>query len=140
MVFSSLLFIFRFLPIALALYYLVPPKLKNLTLFLISLFFYSWGEVRYFPVMFLWGNNGFSRIAGTGSGKVLVIKDSYANSFVPFLLGDYGTIDVVDLRSLKSTTVDELIAQNGYDNVLVLYNFQSFSSDTNLVLLNRSAG
>ena len=90
--------------------------------------------------MFLWGNNGFSRIAGTGSGKVLVIKDSYANSFVPFLLGDYGTIDVVDLRSLKSTTVDELIAQNGYDNVLVLYNFQSFSSDTNLVLLNRSAG
>ena len=51
MVFSSLLFIFRFLPIALALYYLVPPKLKNLTLFLISLFFYSWGEVRYFPVM-----------------------------------------------------------------------------------------
>lgn len=51
MVFSSLLFIFRFLPIALAVYYLAPPRLKNLALFLISLFFYSWGEVRYFPVM-----------------------------------------------------------------------------------------
>ena len=28
-----------------------PPKLKNLTLFLVSLFFYSWGEARYFPIM-----------------------------------------------------------------------------------------
>ena len=51
MVFSSLLFIFRFLPIALAIYYLAPARLKNPVLFLISLFFYSWGEVRYFPVM-----------------------------------------------------------------------------------------
>ena len=51
LVFSSLLFIFRFLPIALALYYIAPPKLKNLTLFLVSLFFYSWGEARYFPIM-----------------------------------------------------------------------------------------
>ena len=51
MVFSSLLFIFRFLPIALAVYYIAPPRLKNLALFLSSLVFYSWGEVRYFPVM-----------------------------------------------------------------------------------------
>ena len=43
---------------------------------------------------------------------------------------------MVDLRSLKGATVDSLIAENGYDDVLVLYNFQSFSSDTNLVLLN----
>ncbi len=51
MVFSSLMFLFRFLPIALALYYLSPPKLKNFTLFVVSIVFYSWGEVRYFPVM-----------------------------------------------------------------------------------------
>lgn len=42
---------FRFLPIALAVYYLAPARFKNLALFLISIFFYSWGEVRYFPVM-----------------------------------------------------------------------------------------
>ena len=51
MVFSTLLFLFRFLPIALGLYYLVPYKLKNTVLFLTSLVFYSWGEVKYFPIM-----------------------------------------------------------------------------------------
>lgn len=51
MVFSTILFLFRFLPITLALYYLSPPRLKNTTLFLCSLVFYSWGEVRYFPIM-----------------------------------------------------------------------------------------
>ena len=51
MVFSTLLFLFRFLPITLALYYLAPAKLKNTVLFLCSLVFYCWGEVRYFPVM-----------------------------------------------------------------------------------------
>ena len=51
MVFSSLLFIFKFLPAALILYYIAPKKAKNLVLFLVSLVFYSWGEVRYFPIM-----------------------------------------------------------------------------------------
>ena len=51
MVFSTILFLFRFLPITLGLYYLSPAKLKNTTLFLCSLVFYSWGEVRFFPIM-----------------------------------------------------------------------------------------
>lgn len=51
MVFSSILFIFRFLPIAFLLYYLTPYKLKNLTILILSLFFYSWGEPKYFPIM-----------------------------------------------------------------------------------------
>ncbi|NLC79088.1 MAG: MBOAT family protein [Ruminococcaceae bacterium] len=51
MVFSSLLFVFQFLPIALILYYVTPKKYKNLTLLIVSLVFYSWGEVRYFPIM-----------------------------------------------------------------------------------------
>lgn len=51
MVFSTIMFLFRFLPITLALYYLAPPKLKNTVLFICSLVFYCWGEVRFFPVM-----------------------------------------------------------------------------------------
>ncbi len=51
MIFSSILFLFRFLPITLALYYISPPKLKNTTLFLCSLVFYCWGEVKFFPIM-----------------------------------------------------------------------------------------
>ena len=51
MVFSTVLFLFRFLPVTLALYYLAPPRLKNTVLFACSLVFYSWGEIRLFPVM-----------------------------------------------------------------------------------------
>lgn len=51
MVFSSLLFLFRFLPITFLIYYLVPFRFKNTVLFLASLFFYTWGEPRFFPIM-----------------------------------------------------------------------------------------
>ncbi len=51
MVFSSVLFLFKFLPIALLIYYIVPARFKNLALVVFSLVFYSWGEVRYFPLM-----------------------------------------------------------------------------------------
>ena len=51
MVFSSILFIFRFLPIAMFFYFLTPNRFKNLTLLLVSLIFYSWGEPKYFLIM-----------------------------------------------------------------------------------------
>ena len=51
MIFSSLLFLFRFLPIVLILYYAVPKKLRNLILLLVSLVFYAWGEPVYVILM-----------------------------------------------------------------------------------------
>lgn len=51
MVFSSLLFLFYFLPAAFAAYYLTPRRFQNGLLLVLSLVFYSWGEVRYFPIM-----------------------------------------------------------------------------------------
>ena len=51
MVFSSLLFLFKFLPATLLIYYIVPKKLKNAVLLVASLIFYSWGEPKYFPLM-----------------------------------------------------------------------------------------
>ena len=47
MLFSSLLFIFQFLPIFFVLYYFAPVRFRNLLLFLASLFFYAWGEPRF---------------------------------------------------------------------------------------------
>ncbi len=44
MVFSSLIFLFMFLPIVLVLYYITPRRFRNLTLFIVDLVFYSWGE------------------------------------------------------------------------------------------------
>lgn len=51
MVFSSTIFIFFFLPIALAGYYLIPKKGKNIWLLVISLFFYSWGGLAFLPII-----------------------------------------------------------------------------------------
>lgn len=51
MVFSSLLFMFRFLPVVLVLYFAAPRKVRNLILFVFSLFFYAWGEPRYVFLM-----------------------------------------------------------------------------------------
>lgn len=51
MVFSSPIFLFGFLPIALLLYYSSPRPIKNITLLLLSLLFYAWGEVFYLGVM-----------------------------------------------------------------------------------------
>ncbi len=47
MVFSSITFIYYFLPIVILIYYLIPDKYKNLFFLLASLFFYTWGEIKY---------------------------------------------------------------------------------------------
>lgn len=51
MVFSSVLFIFFFLPLFLLTYFLVPKKLRNLVLLIFSLIFYAWGEPTYVLLM-----------------------------------------------------------------------------------------
>lgn len=51
MVFSSLLFLFLFLPAVLLIYFLVPKKLRNGVLLVFSLFFYAWGEPMYVFLM-----------------------------------------------------------------------------------------
>lgn len=51
MVFSSLLFLFRFLPTILLVYYIVPHRFRNLVLLIFSLAFYAWGEPIYIILM-----------------------------------------------------------------------------------------
>ena len=51
MVFSGSPFLFYFLPAVLALYFLVPRRLKNPVLLVFSLFFYAWGEPVYILLM-----------------------------------------------------------------------------------------
>lgn len=65
MVFSSLLFLFRFLPIVLLTYYLMPKRFHNLVLFLASLFFYAWGEPVYVVLIL------FSTLVDYFAGRVV---------------------------------------------------------------------
>ena len=59
MVFSSLTFLFAYLPAVLAVYFLVPFRFRNFVLLVVSLFFYGWGEPVYvlvmiFSILFNW--------------------------------------------------------------------------------------
>ena len=51
MLFSSITFLYAFLPVTLLLYFAVPRKFKNFTLLILSLIFYGWGEPKYIIVM-----------------------------------------------------------------------------------------
>ena len=51
MVFSSVVFLFYFLPLLLIVYYAAPVKAKNIILFIASLVFYAWGEPKYVLLM-----------------------------------------------------------------------------------------
>ena len=53
MVFSSLIFLFAYLPLTLLCYYIAPRRWRNLVLFALSLVFYGWGEPVYVLLMIL---------------------------------------------------------------------------------------
>ena len=53
MLFSSITFLFMFLPITMVVYYIVPKNFKNIVMLLASIFFYAWGEPVYIILMML---------------------------------------------------------------------------------------
>ncbi len=93
-------------------------------------------EMDKYPV-FLDGNHGFERITNNDNPngmKVLVIKDSYAHSFVPFMAENCSRIDMVDLRYYFDS-VSQLTEQNEYDEVLVLYGISNLCEANDLAIL-----
>lgn len=71
---------------------------------------------------------------GADTGRsLLVVKDSFANSFVPFLTEEYDTITLLDLRHCREEV--QTIA-DGCSDVLVLYELTNFAADNNLFKLN----
>ena len=82
--------------------------------------------------VFLNSNQAQTVIEGIGkSGKLLLIKDSYGNTFSQFPVEDYAEVHVLDLRFFKGD-VTEYAKENGITDTLVLYGTQSFVKDTRL--------
>lgn len=77
--------------------------------------------------------------AATGR-SLLVVKDSFANCFVPFLAGDYEKIIMVDCRYGNENVNDILESHDEITDVLVLYNIRKFMQDKNLHKLDKKAG
>ncbi len=64
-------------------------------------------------------------------GKLLVFKDSYAHSLMPFLAQNYAEITMVDLRYLNSD-IEKMVEIEKYDKILFVYNCVTFVTDKNL--------
>lgn len=82
--------------------------------------------------MFLNSNQAQTVIAGSGkSGKLLLMKGSYGNTFAQFPVEDYAEVHVIDLCFFKGD-VAEYAKENGITDTLVLHGTQNFVSDTTL--------
>lgn len=94
------------------------------------------GEDKY--SYFLGGNYGTLTITGGCAPedegyerRLLVIKDSYANCFLPFLTGNYGELHVLDLRYYNGFP-KQYAEENGITDVLVLYGADGYVLDANV--------
>ncbi len=67
--------------------------------------------------------------------KLLVIKDSYAHSLVPFLTQHYSEITMIDLRYIN-VALNQKYDLSEYDQILFVYNVENFIEDQNIVKLN----
>ena len=63
---------------------------------------------------------------GEEGKRLLVFKDSYADSLLPFLVDDYASIVTMDLRYLN-LPYDDLVDPEAFDAILLVYNVQNFS-------------
>ena len=85
--------------------------------------------------MFLGGNT--SRLVirtAHGGGKLLVIRDSYADCELPFFFEHYSEIHVLDLRYYRQS-VSAYASEGGFDAILVSYSLADFVSDTSVFLM-----
>ncbi|TCL43679.1 DHHW family protein [Harryflintia acetispora] len=98
-------------------------------------------ETRDKYAAFLWGNNNrtviesdqnLNKVEGKKT-RVLLIKDSYGNCFAPFLCYLYDEVVIADLRYLPKAS--DLMEDGQYDDVLLMYNFESLASDGYLAKL-----
>ena len=117
MVFSSVLFLFYFLPLVLLVYYLIPRKLRNLVLFICSLAFYAWGEPVYVVLMlfstlvdFFHGYlvDKYKSMGKTKSAKLAVISSMVINltllcffKYADFIIANVNAIFHTSLPSLS---------------------------------------
>lgn len=101
MVFSSILFMYIYLPVVLAVYYIVPVKWRNIWLFIVNLVFYGWGEPVYILLML------FSICINFISGRMIEKHRANDKKARRFLVGNI----IVNLALLMFFKYFDLLAQ-----------------------------
>ena len=104
--------------------------------------FYDWSklEVRDKYAMFLGGNDALLDITKEGvtepESVLLVVKDSFANCFIPYATEHFDRVVVVDLRYLNMP-LSQVAEQYGVTDLLVLYNVQAAATDKDVYKITR---
>ena len=137
MLFSSIPFLFYFLPCVLLLYAITPKKLKNFTLLICSLVFYAWGEPRLVILMLLTVFIGY--ILGLLTEKYSKLKKLFLVLSIVLSLGFLGYYKYVDffienINSLTNLSIPLLnvalpIGISFYTFQLLSYNIDVYRGD-----------
>lgn len=139
MVFSSLTFLFYFLPIALLVYYITPKRGRNLILFLTGLVFYAWGEPVYVVIMVL--STLIDYIAGrmmdlfkTRNAKTACLVVSVAMNLSLLGIFKYGSFLIQNINALLGVQIPD----PGFALPIGIsfYTFQSMSYTIDLYMGN----
>lgn len=99
----------------------------------ISLYDYQALDTKDKYAVYFGGNHGFLKVrTESDSGKrILIIKDSYANCFIPFMFEEFQEIDILDLR-YTNQKLSELVTKGEYTDLLILYNASGFAEDSSV--------
>lgn len=110
-------------------YYVQEPKQKNKG----SIYDSSFLKTKDQYSVFLDGNKDIQRIELNNDSKrhLLLFKDSYANSFVQFIMNDYRSITIVDPRYYRDD-IEKVMQEDLITDVMYLYNTNTFVEDTSL--------
>ncbi|MBQ7071427.1 MAG: hypothetical protein IJM87_09135 [Ruminococcus sp.] len=97
-------------------------------------------EVKDKYATFMGGNFTRLRINSEGAEKdesVLIVKDSYCNSMMPYFCTKYKDITVCDLRyfGMNTEAVSRLVEERGIKKVILVYNIDFINSDNSFVWL-----
>ncbi len=68
--------------------------------------------------------------------SILIIRDSFCDSLLPFLIDEYSNISVIDLRYYNES-LNDYIKEHKFDQILIIYGIRTFTEDNNLYKLNQ---
>ena len=111
MVFSSIVFLYIFLPIMLLIYFIVPKKFKNAVMIAASLIFFAWGEIRYIFIMlvlavmdFWCGRNIDKYIGNRKKQRIYLLIDVGVNLFILFFF-KYSDFIISNINSVTGLNI-----------------------------------
>lgn len=105
MLFTSISFLYYFLPIVLLLYFISPKKIKNLVLLLSSIFFYFYGEPKYIFLMFL-------EILIAYIGAILIDKYKSKTIFISILGIHLGLLGIFKYSDFFIQNINNILNTN----------------------------